>query len=387
MPNQSPVFIGCGFAAKYTVGGGNFSVPLQYLLGLKRLERQGIWLEVMPESGDPAIDAQRIRIFARRMKQHDIRYCLLLYPIAQKGDSQEHELENMKAYGMDLSELRSLAKHSVLLNLSYSIKSPLVNLFERRLLCSLDPTEVLYWMSHMEMGQSFHDEFWSVGLCMDRIDPRLPKAIVPWKSFFPLVDTEFLQLQPKPHFSTRPRFTTIGQWYWDGAIEIGGTYIDFSKQAAFAPYLDLPRQVPEAIFELAMNLDPRDGEQKRLRKLGWHVVSPHRLMPTPKRYYDYLSGSLAEFTAVKLESQMQSGWLSDRAAAYLAMGRPVITEPTGAENFLPKESGMLFVTTLTEAIDASRRVLLDWSKLSREARSVAVEYFDAAHTLKKMLGE
>ncbi|KAB2644072.1 MAG: hypothetical protein DVB29_03605 [Verrucomicrobia bacterium] len=384
-----PVFIGCGFAAKYPMGGGNFSVPLQYLLGLKRLGRRGIWLEVMPETDDPTLDASRARTFTRRMREYDLEYYLLIQPKAfQKKNPEEYHLSQMQSFGMDVSTLREEAKHGILLNLSYSIKAPLLTLFERRLLCSLDPTEVIFWMSRMEMGQSFHHEFWSVGLCMESIDSRIPKAIVPWKSFFPLVDTTFLQAQPKPLFKTRPRFTTIGQWYWDGAIEIEGTYVDFSKQAAFAPYLELPQKVPNAIFELAMNLNSDDPERKRLRQLGWNVVSPHRLMPTPKRYYDYLAGSLAEFTAVKLESKMQSGWLSDRAAAYLAQGRPVITEPTGAEQFLPKkssESGLFFVQTLEEAIEASREVLLDWPHLSKSARATAIEYFDASRTLKKIL--
>lgn len=385
MTKNPSIFIGCGFSAKYPMGGGNFSVPLQYLLGLKRLGKPGIWLETMPESGDPLLDAQRVRIFARRMKKYDIRYCLLLHPKAIPGQLEEHDFKKMKCYGMSAKELSETVSHGTLLNLSYSIKPPLTNLFERRLLCSLDPTEVLYWMDQLEMGQSSHDEFWSVGLCMDNIDPRLPKPIVPWKSFFPLVDTEFLQPQPKPLFTTRPRFTTIGQWYWDGAIEIGGTYIDFSKQAAFEPYLNLPSKMPEAIFELAMNLAPDDSEQSRLRKLGWHVVSPHRLMPTPQRYYTYLANSFAEFTAVKLEGKMQSGWLSDRAAAYLAMGRPVITEPTGAEKFLPENSGMFFVKNIEAAVEASKEVLADWPRISEQARRTAVEYFDAARTLKRML--
>jgi len=71
--NLQPIFLGCGFAAKYPMGGGNFSVPLQYLLGLQRLKKQGfrgIWLEVLPESGDPALDASRIRIFERRMRHY-----------------------------------------------------------------------------------------------------------------------------------------------------------------------------------------------------------------------------------------------------------------------------------------------------------------------------
>lgn len=389
--NLQPVFIGCGFAAKYPMGGGNFSVPLQYLLGLQHLKKQGfrgIWLEVLPESDDPILDASRIRIFERRMQQYGIEYCLLLEPkILQQKKPEEHDLEQMKSYGMSIATLRELAPHGTLLNLSYSIKPPLLSLFQKKLLCSLDPSEVLFWMNQMEMGQSYHDEFWSVGLCMDQIDPRLPKSPVRWNSFFPLVDTELLKTQPKPIFKTAPRFTTIGQWYWDGAIEIDGVYRDFSKKAAFEPYMDLPRRMPEAIFELAMNLNPDDPERKRLRKFGWHVVSPHRLMPTPKRYYDYLAGSFAEFTAVKLEAQMQSGWLSDRAAAYLALGRPVITEPTGAEQFLPRESGMFFVRTLEEALEAAQLVLSDWPRLSQLARSTAVEYFDTAKTLQKMLGK
>jgi hypothetical protein len=320
------------------------------------------------------------------MRYYGIEYCLLLEPkFLQQKKPEEHDLAHMKSYGMSITQLRNEAPSGIILNLSYSIKPSLLSLFEKKLLCSLDPSEVLYWMNQLEMGQSYHDEFWSVGLCMDQIDRRLPTSPVTWKSFFPLVDTQFLKAEPKPTSERPPRFTTIGQWYWDGFIEMDGVVPDFSKKTAFAPYLDLPRRLPEAIFELAVNLNSDDPERKRLRKLGWHVVSPHRLMPTPKRYYDYLVGSFAEFTAVKLEAQMQSGWLSDRAAAYLSLGRPVITEPTGAEQFLPEESGLFFVRNLEEAVEASRRVLLDWQALSQKARQTATEYFDAAKTLQKML--
>lgn len=381
-----PVFVGCGFAAKYPEGGGNFSVPLQYLTGLKRMGRRGVWLEVLQESGDPEKDARCVRSFRRRMAFYGLEYCLLLRPPQIGEGAEEHHPEGMRAFGMPLKELRELAPHSFLLNLSYSIKPPLTNLFGRRLLCSLDPTEVLYWMDQMEMGQSCHDEFWSIGLCMDAIDPRLPKPLVPWKSYFPLVDTELLKPQPQPRPAGKPRFTTIGQWYWDGNIMIGGEWRDYSKQAAFSPYMDLPKRVPEAVFELAMNLNPDDPERRRLRSLGWKVATPHALTRTPEAYYRYLAGATAEFTAVKLEAIMGSGWLSDRAAAFLALGRPVVTEPTGAERFLPKDSGMLFVSNLEEAVEASRRVLKDWPALSKAARATAVECFDSVRNLRLMLG-
>ena len=347
--------------------------------------RRGIWLEVLQSSGDLAKDDHCIRAFRRRMRAYGLEYCLLLRPPQHGGGAEEHDPRSMRAFGMTVAELEELAPHAVLINLSYSIKPPLGNLFGRRLLCSLDPTEVLYWMDLMEMGQSSHDEFWSIGLCMDRIDPRLPKPIVPWKGYFPLVDTELLKPQPRPE--GRPRFTTIGQWYWDGNITIGGEWRDYSKQAAFSPYMDLPKRVPEAVFELAMNLNADDPERGRLRSLGWKVAVPHALTRTPAAYYRYLAGATAEFTAVKLEALMGSGWLSDRAAAFLSLGRPVVTEPTGAERHLPAESGMLFVRSLEEAVEASRRVLKDWPALSRAARSTAVECFDSVRNLRLLLGD
>lgn len=386
MNSKQSVFVGCGFAAKYPEGGGNFSVPLQYLVGLKRMGCRGVWLEVLQESGDPKKDAHCVRAFQRRMAFYGLEYCLLMQPVKKKKPPEEHHPEKMKVFGMSVATLKELAPHSTLLNLSYSLKAPLVDLFGRRLLCSLDPSEVLYWMDQMEMGQSCHDEFWSIGLCMDSIDARLPKPIVKWKSYFPLVDTELLQPQPRPKTPPKPRFTTIGQWYWDGMIMIGGECRDYSKQAAFAPYMDLPRRVPEAIFELAMNLNPDDPERERLRSLGWRVVTPHNLTRTPAAYYRYLTGATAEFTAVKLEAIMGSGWLSDRAAAFLSLGRPVVTEPTGAERFLPDLSGILFVRTLEEAVESSKRVLKDWPILSKAARSTAVECFDSVRNLKLLLG-
>lgn len=347
--------------------------------------RRGIWLEVMQSSGNPKRDAFCVRSFQRRMALYGLEYCLLLCPSQEQKGPEEHHPRGMKAFGMKVSELEELAPHAVLLNLSYSVKPPLGNLFGRRLLCSLDPTEVLYWMDQMEMGQSSHEEFWSIGLCMDRIDARLPKPVVRWKSYFPLVDTELLQPQPRP--AGRPRFTTIGQWYWDGNIMIGGEWRDYSKQAAFAPYMDLPKRVSSATFELAMNLAEDDPERVRLRSLGWKVSVPHALTRTPAAYYRYLAGATAEFTAVKLEALMGSGWLSDRAAAFLSLGRPVVTEPTGAEQFLPEESGMIFVRDLEEAAEASQRVLMDWPSLSKSARSTAVECFDSVRNLKLLLGD
>ncbi len=371
--------VGCAFVAKYPEGGGNFSVPLQYVLGLRRMQVTFLWLEVLESTGDPDLDNARIAAFRRRLKTFGLEkhFCLILLA---KGRA---DLEGARFFGRSRRQFKDLvAGPTTLLNLSYSIKPPLLDLFTRLKLCSLDPTEVCFWMQRMEMGQSFHHEFWTIGLNLYGKGSKVPTGVVGWKTYFPLVDSSIFRIQPRPPVD---RFSTIGQWYWDGMIEFGGEWKDFSKRAAFEPYLPLARRIPDAVFELAMNLTEDDPDRARLAGLGWRHVVPHNVARSPRLYYDYVARSSAEFSAVKLESHMASGWLSDRSAVYLAMGRPVITEPTAAESYLPDESGYLFVSNLEQAEEAVRRVRSDWKALSRQARRCAVECFDSVVNLEKIL--
>ena len=91
----------------------------------------------------------------------------------------------------------------------------------------------------MEMGQSYHHEFWTIGLnagarivaCRDHSSSG---------ENFSLVDTELIQPQTAP---ARFKLTTIGQWYWGGAIEVNGQFPDLSKRWRFEKYLELPARV------------------------------------------------------------------------------------------------------------------------------------------------
>lgn len=377
------VFLGCGFAAKYREGGGNFSVPLQWMLGLRRLKLDAVWLELLPATDDPLADQARIDHFQRQLRAHGLAgcYCLLY----QKPAESVHELDTIRCIGISKQALLDrLGGPNVLLNLSYSIHPPLLSKFERRLLCDLDPSEIFYWMTKMELGQSHHHEFWTIGLNVHGRDCRLPKSSLHWKTFYPLADTKLLRTQPRPKLS---KFTTIGQWYWSGAVEVAGEFPDLSKRVMFEPYLNLPARVPEAQFELAMNISNEDPEMTRLQRLGWHVVDPHRVARSPSDYRRYMASALGEFTAIKgVDVAWQTGWLSDRAAAFLALGRPVITEDTGAARYLPSENGFRFVRNVNEAKAAVKEVLQKWAQLSKQARRCAVEIFDSAKNLTRILG-
>jgi hypothetical protein len=378
------IFLGCGFAAKYPEGGGNFSVPLQWMLGLRRLGLDAVWLELLPATDNPHEDEARIRKFQRLLREHQLggRYCLL-YQTPPAKDA--HDLDGMRCIGMSRRELRErLAGPNTLLNLSYSLHPPFLLEFERRIFCDLDPSEIFFWMTRMEMGQSHHHEFWTIGLNIHAQNCRLPPSPLAWRTFYPLADTELLQPQPRPRIE---KFSTIGQWYWGGGVEVDGEFPDLSKKFAFEPYLDLPRRVPRARFELAMNLNSDDPELARLRERGWQVVSPHRVARTPRAYRRYVASALGEFTAIKgVDVAWRTGWLSDRAAAFLALGRPVITEDTGAAEYLPSESGFRFVSGIDEAENAVREILADWTRLSKHARDCAVATFDSAKNLQKILG-
>ena len=376
------IFLGCGFAAKYREGGGNFSVPLQWMLGLQRLNLDAIWLELLPATNDAQADEARIRNFQIQLRAHGLagRYCLL----HQKPASDTQDLDGMQCIGISKRELLDrLGGPNVVLNLAYSIHPPLLLRFERRVFCDLDPSEIFYWMTKMEVGQSYHDQFWTIGLNVHGSDCQLPKSSLRWKTFYPLVDTKLFRPQPRPK---RSKFTTVGQWYWGGAVEVAGEFPDLSKKLAFGPYLHLPSRIPEAHFELAMNITAEDPERERLQRLGWKIVDPHRVARTPGAYRRYLAGALSEFTAIKgVDVAWRTGWISDRAAAFLALGRPVVTEETGAAKFLPTQNGFRFVGNFDEAETAVREVLGHWPRLSRQARECAVEIFDSVKNLRLIL--
>ena len=394
------IFLGCGFAAKYREGGGNFSVPLQWMLGLRRLKLDAIWLEVLPATDDARADRAKIENFQGQLRAHGLagRYCLLY----QNPTADTLDLDSLRCVGISKRELLDrLGGPNVLLNLAYSIHPPLLLKFERRIFCDLDPSEIFYWMTKMEVGQSYHHEFWTIGLNVHGHDCQLPKPLVAGRASCAGDTSASTGTSTGKHFThswirncfghrSRPRspkFRTVGQWYWGGAVEVAGEFPDLSKRFAFEPYLNLPARVPEARFELAMNIaagGSRKGTTAPARLA--HRRSAPRRAHASELYRRYLAGALAEFTAIKgVDVAWRTGWLSDRAAAFLALGRPVITEDTGAYRYLPAENGFCFIRSVAEAEAAVREVLHDWSRLSKQARQCAVEVFDSVKNLRRIL--
>ena len=141
------------------------------MLGLRRLKLDAIWLELLPGTDDVLADQSKIRNFQRQLRAHGLagRYCLLY----QKPAADTHDLDSLQCIGISKRELlERLGGPNVLLNLAYSIHPPLLLKFERRIFCDLDPSEIFYWMTKMEVGQSYHHEFWTIGLNVHGDDCR-----------------------------------------------------------------------------------------------------------------------------------------------------------------------------------------------------------------------
>jgi hypothetical protein len=153
------------------------------------------------------------------------------------------------------------------------------------------------------------------------------------------------------------------------------------KSASFAPYLDLPGRA-SARFQLA--LGSASAPRALLAGKGWDVIDP--LAPTrdPWAYQRYLCASKAEFSVAK-EGYVasRSGWFSERSAAYLATGRPVLVQDTAAS--LPAGIGLLTFTNLDEAVAGVEAIETHYALHCRAAREVAAACFDSDTVLASLI--
>lgn len=198
-----------------------------------------------------------------------------------------------------------------------------------------------------------------------------------------------LDLWDSAGVSTRPAFTTIGNWQqqWR-SVSLDGEEYHWSKHHEFLKVLELPARTGRR-FELALaSLDAASEHRKLLTDHGWRVRDALSFSTDVDDYRKYIATSRAEFTVAKDQNvRLRSGWFSDRSATYLASGRPVITQDTGFGCALPVGEGLLAYTTLEEAADAVDRIDSDYRAHRRAAAEIAREFFDANIVLSQLLDD
>ena len=225
-----------------------------------------------------------------------------------------------------------------------------------------------------------YDAHYSNGANLANGQSSAPTAGINWRAIYnPVVPGIF------PHCGLPPggAYTTVMNWQAHKPVVYGGTKYG-QKDEEFEKFVDLPRRV-EAPFELAVN--GKAVPVDRLTASGWRIRS-FRTTKTHSAFIEYLAGSRGEFSVAKgIYVQLTTGWFSDRSAAYLASGRPVVLQDTGFSAHLPCGKGLFAVNSLDEAVEAVQTIEADWTLHSHCARLLAERYLDTDVLLPRFLRE
>jgi hypothetical protein len=155
------------------------------------------------------------------------------------------------------------------------------------------------------------------------------------------------------------------------------------KSESFQSYLHLPAKTPAAC-ELAVGSPSVPCEQLRAR--GWHLRDPLETTRDPWTYQQYIQQSKAEFAVAKQGyATTRCGWFSERSAAYLASGRPVLVQDTAFGEWLHADGGVLAFNSPEEALAGIDEINRNYKFHCQAARDVAAEYFAADKILTHLI--
>jgi hypothetical protein len=226
---------------------------------------------------------------------------------------------------------------------------------------------------------SSHNRFFSFAENIGRAVSSVPQDGFAWQPTRQPIVLDAWKVVPGPR---EGKFTTVMQWESYDKQEYNGQQYGM-KSDSFTPYLDLPLHAG-SIFELAVGspTTPRD----LLRSKGWVLVNPLEPTRDPWTYQAYIRQSKGEFAVAKQGYVVsRSGWFSERSAAYLASGRPVVVQDTAFSEWLPTGLGVLAFNTPEEAVASTTEVDRRYEMHCRTARHIAEEYFDARKVLSSLL--
>jgi hypothetical protein len=365
-------------AAPASLGrGGQTMYLLQWLHGLKRQGHDVLFVEFLDK--DPGKNRETVvRYFRETIEEwwHPEWAALFV----------EKTLEPL--YGPGTKHVEKVAKKAaalITLAAHYRAKPyPLVGDVRPRVLIETDPGYTHLWAQGGDPRDVFgeHDVYFTVGVNVGTPRSGLPTFGFKWHPIWHPVVLDWW----KPGGSiARDRFTTIADWRGYGYLEFEGQMLG-PKAEEFRKFIRLPKLVGEPM-EIAILIDKDDPDVNLLKRNGW-VLESTDVVASPHQFRDYICGSLGEFTCAKGGYVgTHSGWFSDRAACYLAAGRPVVLQAAGFEDVLPTGKGLFAVKNVEEAAEAIRAIRKDYARHSAAARALAREHFDTDRVLRRLLVE
>lgn len=244
----------------------------------------------------------------------------------------------------------------------------------------LDPGFTQFWAHAGAIELAGYDLFVSVGTTLS--DPPLPLGGIEWIPTLPPVLVDRWQVHDLPAHDVS--FSTVGSWRppHGTVVHDGVTY--GIKAHQFRRFHALSGSV-DATLRPALSFHEADlADRDRLVEAGFDVRDPRDVAATPWDFADWVQSSWGEWSVAQgLYVECRTGWVSDRSAHYLAAGRPVIVQDTGAAGF--DGDGTWSFTGLDDAAAAIDAVLADPIGQRDAARSFAESRLDAEVVLGRLV--
>ena len=240
------------------------------------------------------------------------------YQLSQKW--AYYDLYTDKWFGKSGSDVKKIAAEAeIFINLSGL--HPVDDIFESipiKIFVDTDPvfTQIRHLTNAaaMELAKR-HTHFFTFGENFSLKDCTIPDDGLPWQPTRQPVVNNLWENQIVPDIDAR--WTTIMQWdSYDTKEYQGRTY--GMKSVMFDPYFSIPSRTREK-FELAIG-GATVPEEKFVHE-GWSIKNSVDITLTPEGYQDYIRRSKGEWSVAKQGYvNSNSGWFSERTAAYLASG-------------------------------------------------------------------
>jgi hypothetical protein len=284
------------------------------------------------------------------------------------------------AYGMSRDRLTQLCRESdIWFNLSNINWIPELEDCRRRVLVDTDPVFTQIGAHGIGGPYSRYDLLFTYGKNVHRPGCTMPTGAARW---IPTRQPVVLDLWPVEAANSLAPFTTVMNWSALGDRQYNGKFYG-QKDREFEPFISFPLAAREAM-EVAANVSP--SVRKRLTDGGWRVVDPRKFTRDAYKYQEYIRSSRAEFSVAKHGYVVtRCGWFSERSAAYLASGRPVVVQDTGFSDWLETGSGVIPFNTPDEAVAGIEEINRRYDFHCRAAREIAREYFDASEVLPALI--
>ena len=223
-----------------------------------------------------------------------------------------------------------------------------------------------------------YHHYFTVGRNVGTPASTAPTAGRRWRPVFSPVDVESFPHRPPPAGAP---FTTVMNWQAHKPVDYGGRRYG-QKDVEFAKFLDLPKRTSVPLEVAVSGNAPREA----LVEAGWRVRRAQAVTATYDSFVDYVMNSAGEFSVCKnVFVATRSGWFSDRSAAYLASGRPVVMQETGFSQHLPCGRGLFAAETPGQAADALDAIQRDPGRHGAAAREIAVEYLDSRKVIARLM--